>query len=331
MFVRLAKTGDLDGLVKLLDSVDGSLTTLPKDRKGMLERLEACEKSLAEPGDQQSYLFVLEEDGEITGLSAIYTGIGLDRPFYNFRVSNLTKSSPELGLRAQTDLLSVVNDYTGTTELGTLFLHPAKRGGGRGRLLSWARLVFMACHHDRFSGRVFAELRGKLDDNGQSPFWNALGRHFFNMEFDQADRVSGTSHRFISDMMPTYPIYTCLLPRDAQDAIAQINKDAGGAAGLLKTQGLRYSGLVDIFDAGLCIDAHLDNIRISQELEHAVLEDCEGKWAGKKGLVCNKGWENFRVLQSTSLMAKGNRLKLPENECAALDLAPNSPLAFYLM
>ncbi len=121
-------------------------------------------------------MFVLEDDdGEIIGTSAIYSNVGLDRPFYSYKISKITKSSPELEMRLDTEILSPVNDYTGVTEVGGLYLRPDRRGRGRGSLISLSRFLFLATHRERFPERVLAEMRGFTNDEGRSPFWDAVG------------------------------------------------------------------------------------------------------------------------------------------------------------
>ncbi|MEZ5228864.1 MAG: arginine N-succinyltransferase [Acidimicrobiales bacterium] len=76
---------------------------------------------------------------EVVGTSAIYAAVGLDRPFYNYKVTRLSKYSPEIDRRFDYTILQPSNDYAGCTEVGTLYLPEDRRGGGRGRLLSFAR------------------------------------------------------------------------------------------------------------------------------------------------------------------------------------------------
>ncbi len=265
MHVRLVRADDLEPLVELAKSADGSMTTMPTSHEGMKARID---KSLASADPNrtvdghEAYVFVLIENDRILGMSAIYAAVGLERPFYNYKVSSLSQTSPELGVRVDTRLLHLVNDYTGCSVVGTLFLHPDGRGGGRGRLLSLSRFMFMAAHRDRFATRVIAEMRGFTESDGGSKFWNAVGRRFFQLEFSDADLRSGHEFRFISDLFPTYPIYADLLPQEAQDVIGIAHPEAEPAAALLEEQGMRNRNYVDIFDAGLCLDAHIDDLEI---------------------------------------------------------------------
>lgn len=263
--VRLATAADLEGLVSLAQTADATMTTVPRTREEMAEKI-ADSVSSAKPGREvdghETYLFVLEEDGRILGMSAIYAAVGLDRPFYSYKVSSISQASPELNVRVDTSLLHLVNDFTGNSVVGTLYLHPDGRGGGKGRLLSLSRFIFMAAHRDRFGARVIAEMRGVTDPEEGSVFWNAVGRRFFQLDFSDADLRSGHEFRFISDLFPTYPIYADLLPAEAQAVIGKAHADSVPAARLLQEQGMRDHGYVDIFDGGLCLDAFIDDLEI---------------------------------------------------------------------
>jgi arginine N-succinyltransferase len=49
--------------------------------------------------------------------------------------------------------------------------------------LARSRYLFIKQHRPRFGGRVLAELRGVMDQAGNSPFWDALAGRFFGMSF----------------------------------------------------------------------------------------------------------------------------------------------------
>ncbi|MGR5543061.1 arginine N-succinyltransferase, partial [Vibrio campbellii] len=80
-------------------------------------------------------------------------------------------SSPKLGVNNVVKLLTFGNNYTGCSEICTLFLRPSFRQGLNGRLMSKCRFLMMAEHPERFSKTIFAEMRGVSDDDGNSPFW----------------------------------------------------------------------------------------------------------------------------------------------------------------
>lgn len=317
--VRLVRLDDLDGLVALLDDMDSMMTTMPADADAMAERLGQSLASLGPvsgPGDE-SYMFVLVEQGRILGLSMLYAAVGRRRPFYNYRVSQVSHYSPELGVRVDTRLLNMVNEYTGCTEFGTLYLHPDARGAGRGRLLSYARLLFIAAHRQRFAERLMAEIRGLVDERGKAPFWEALGARFMHTSFDEADLRSGNDHRFIADLMPRHPIYVNMLPDAARAAIAQPHPLSRPAAALLERSGFHYNGAVDIFDGGPCIECRAgDNLVIRRSRRQRLASGADG---GERMLLANPDLQEFAAVASRA-SATGERLCAPASALQSLAL-----------
>src|SRR5262249_36368790 len=146
------------------------------------------------------------------------------------------------------DTLFLTNDLTGAAELCSLFLQGEYRRDNNGSLLSKSRFLFMAEFPERFNPRVIAEMRGVSDEQGRSPFWEALGRHFFKMEFSEADYLSGIGQKsFIAELMPQHPVYTAFLDDEARAVIGQVHENTKPALAMLAGEGFRYNGYVDIF------------------------------------------------------------------------------------
>ncbi len=267
LLLRPVRSADLDDLYDLSLSTGGGLTTLPPDRDVLARKIAASEASFAgerEEPQEPYFLFAAEDagSGRVVGTSGIFAAVGLRLPFYSYRLLKLTQVAAEPPLKVDTHLLQLVNDFAGATELGTLFLHPDWRAGGNGALLSKARYLMMAAFPDRFADKVMAEIRGWVDETGCSPFWEAVGRHFFAMDFAEADRINGMGNQqFIADLMPKFPIYANLLPQSARDVIGRPHDKARGAVRLLEEEGFRFAGAVDIFDAGPCYEAPRGAIR----------------------------------------------------------------------
>lgn len=266
--IRPIREDDLDRLVELAASIEGGgMTTLPADRDVLAEKIrlstENFAKEITQPGPE-TYLLVLEdtETGRVGGTAAIFARIGIDKAFYTYSLTKTTHVSVELGHHNTHDVLHLVNDYIGFAEVGSLYLAPDFRQPGNGRLLARARYLLMGQHPERFPDEVVAEMRGWQDKNGISPFWEALGRRFFNMTFQEADHFSAVSNnQFIADLMPKFPVYVDLLPEEARKVIGVTHKDTVPALKLLEWEGFHYRRHVDIFDAGPCLQAQLKNIR----------------------------------------------------------------------
>ena len=77
------------------------------------------------------------QTGQVRGTCQIFTQVGQHWPFYSYRVATLTKHSEALRRTFRAEILNLVNDLEGASEVGGLFLHPGERAGGLGLLLAW--------------------------------------------------------------------------------------------------------------------------------------------------------------------------------------------------
>lgn len=267
MLFRSAVKDDLDAIHHLAEHSGIGMTTLPKDKALLEKRLAwACEsfgKTINHPRSEY-YFFVLEDTAKkcVVGTSAIESATGHDLPFYSYKLSKRTRICHSLNIRSDYEVLSLVNDNHGKSEMCTLFLEPAYRQNSNGMLLSRARFLFMAHFPHRFSPLVIAEMRGIADDLGYSPFWENVGKHFFHLPFAEADRLTiSTNKQFIADLMPRNPVYVKLLSPEAQAVIGKPHQSTVPAMNILLNEGFRYNRYVDIFDAGPTIEAPLKQIR----------------------------------------------------------------------
>jgi len=272
---------DIDDVFALSEESSGGLTTLPTSRDFLTKRIERSvadfKRDVNEPGDE-IYFFVLEDTQlkKVIGTAAIEAAAGIDGPFYTYKLGHNVRMSRELNIRKDYKSLFLSNDYQGKSEMCTLFLSEPYRRDGNGVLLSRARMMFLAEQPNRFTDIIFAEMRGFVDENGQSPFWESLGRHFFNMDFQQADHYSAvTNKQFISDLMPRQTIYVSLLSQAAQDAIGRPHDAAKPAMKILQKEGFRYREYVDIFDGGPTIEAVTQDIKTVRESRVVTLESIE--------------------------------------------------------
>ncbi len=207
----------------------------------------------------------------------VFSRVGAEWPFYSYKISSLTQTSKELDRTLRIEFLSLTSDFDGASEVGGLFLHPDLRTGGLGRLLARARYLFIAQHRARFGDRVIAELRGVMDADGNSPFWDALGAKFFGISFPEADKFNAVhGNQFIADLMPRHPVYTNLLSDEARAAIGQPHATGRAALAMLLAEGFGFDNYVDIFDGGPTVNARIDDlksIRGAREAEVAALAD----------------------------------------------------------
>lgn len=337
MLLRGVQESDLEAIYNLAEHSGIGITTLPKDKKLLKKRIQwACssfKKNVVRPINEY-YLFVLEDkkSGQVIGTSAIEASIGHDCPFYSYKISKQTRICPSLNIRSDYEVLSLVNDNHGNSEICTLFLDPSYRHHHNGLLLSRARFLFMAQFPERFANKVIAELRGVSDELGHSPFWDNVGRHFFHMTFPEADSLTiSTDKQFIADLMPRNNIYVQILSSEAQAVIGKPHPSSISAMNILKREGFYYNDYVDIFDAGPTIEANKKHIRTYHQSQLLTLKGVSDEVTGERYLISN-GNLNFKAtLGSAMINSEHHSCILSKETAELLELMPGDFLRLVLL
>lgn len=253
--VREVELTDLDSLWNLICQASAGMTSLQIDKETLNDRLERAVFAFSrttEKAEGAPYVFVMEDTttNQLIGTSCIFSKTGGYQPLYAYKIETEKVYSEILDMDTMVHSLHLIKEHNGPTEIGSLFLQPDYRGKGCGKLLSMSRFLYMAAHPKRFAAETIAEMRGFQDKNGVSPFWEAIGAHFFKIDFPRADSLSMVDKKFIEDLMPKYPIYLELLPHDALESIGQVHEQTRPALSMLEEQGFRRNNLIDIFDGG---------------------------------------------------------------------------------
>ena len=326
LVVRPAAPADLDHLLELALLSGPGFTSLPEDPDQLTERLELGRDSFSgklAPKDCW-YTLMLEETetGDVDGVGSVKAAVGLNRPFFSFRVVTNTQSSPSLGIRLEQKTLVLVNECTGWTEVGSLFLKADRRKGGAGRLLSQSRYMLIGAQPELFAESVLAELRGVFTPDGACPFWDHVAHKFFPMEFDDADRMTGsTDKQFIVDLAPRHPIYVDLLPEPARAVIGKVHPQGVPAMALLESEGFRPNGLIDIFDAGPTVCCDRDNIRTVRDARRLTARIAEEVEAELPALISTDTVAAFRAVRQRAAI-DGETVTLNRETADALKVRP---------
>jgi arginine N-succinyltransferase len=323
LFVRPARVEDVDRLHQLVQEAETGLSTLKISRDLLSERIEESVRvfnsAKARPKGQP-YVFVMEDpaSGKVVGTSAIYSKVGGFEPFYTYEIKTVVKKSKVLVVEKEIRYLELHTTHDGPTEIGSLFLSRDYQGKGNGRLLSLARFLFIAEFPERFEDDVIAELRGVVDNEGHSPLWDALGSHFFQIDYPRAETQTQENKKFIAELMPRHPIYVPLLPREAQEVLGKVHHKTEPARKLLVEEGFRYIDFVDIFDGGptyLCRTPEIRSIRDSQVL---TVSGIESQVSGSRWLVSNRSLD-FRATLGR-LAISGSSAIISEDMAALLNV-----------
>jgi arginine N-succinyltransferase len=297
--LRAARAADLEPLYEMAKLTGGGFTNLPADRKALGRKLDRAETSFAREEDtlgDELFVLVLERAGskELRGTCQLMTQVGQQWPFYSYRLTTLTQHSQELDRTVRAEMLSLVTDLEGSSEVGGLFLHPNERAGGLGLLLARSRYLFIAMHRPRFADRILAELRGIIDERGGSPFWDGVAGRFFGMNFQDADYFNAINgNQFIADLMPKHPVYIAMLSEDARSVIGVPHPSGRAAMRMLENEGFAYEGYVDIFDGGPTMTTRTDKVKSIREAHRGILTGaCLAK--GEKALIAAGRLNGFR-------------------------------------
>ena len=142
--LRPITVNDFAALKEIAIESGHGFTSLPVDDGQLQEKIDRAQSSFTKNVDKpldESYLFVLEdsESGKVIGTTAIEAAVGLSVPLYHYHLGKTVHHSPTLNVYNTVDILSMCNDYTGCSEICTLFLREDSRKGLTGRFLSRSR------------------------------------------------------------------------------------------------------------------------------------------------------------------------------------------------
>lgn len=330
LVLRSAAPDDLDALERMARASAAGITTLPADRGALADRLQRSLASFAsadQPSGEELYWFVLEDgaSGELIGTAAITASAGFADRHYCYRNETLVHASEALHTRNRVHTLHLCHALTGTTLLSSFYIEPAWERGVAAQLLSRARLLFIAEFADRFSDHIASESPGLADGDGRCPFWDAVGRRFFDMDYPQVERLAvGRSRGFIAELLPQSPIYVPLLPEEAQWAIGQLNPVAEVPFAILKDEGFESETYVDVFDGGPIVDARLSTLRTVAQSRAAPVAWGEGggRDAAAWHLVATTRRDGFRAVLARADWEGGHwRIAAEEAPRLGLDAA----------
>ena len=267
--IRPVRPEDYNQLREFARQTGGGMTNLPDDDDALRERIDFAVKSFERgataPGGEV-YMMALEDEGRILGTAGVFSAIGLKEGFINYKLIDEVHYSAEYDRTTRRTVLMPSHDFTACAEVGMLFVSPEARRGGWGKLLARARYLFIAQKPQIIADHICAELRGWRGADGEQPFWESVGRHFFEMDFVDADHHNAThGNQFIQDLMPRHPVYTVFLSEAARACIGRPHDSAKAAYDMLIEEGFEWDNYIDIFDGGPLVDAKTSQIRTIRE------------------------------------------------------------------
>lgn len=312
--VRPVRHEDLGQLVDLARQF--GLLNLPGDKKVLAQKIDRSIQSFA--GDlkkvESEYLFVLEDVEEqlVVGSSLIMAKHGNeDVPHSYFKILKRNHFSEDLGIGFIHQVLRFQLDSDGPSEIGGLLVDKIyrRRPEKLGKQISLSRFLYMALHPERFEDRVLCELTPPLTDEGRSEFWEALGRRFTGLPYQEADLLSQSHKEFIRSLFPEDDIYLCLLDAKARAVLGRVGEQTKPAQHLLESIGFEYLDEVDPFDGGPHFGADTKDIRVITEGRRVRISEFKDPSYKEKCLLGHQG-EEFRAAV-VSYDLRGEEVAIP--------------------
>ncbi len=338
--IRDAQRSDLPGLQKLARELD--TVNLPNDEKALSSLIDHSIRSFdgrVRNAFQREYLFVLEDPAKerLVGSSLIIAQHGTrDAPHIYFDVYEKEHYSQSLNKHFKHRVLSIGYNFDGPTEIGGLVVDPQYRRQDKpGKQLSYVRFLEVAMHPGRFRDRILVELLPRLEEDNRSPLWEALGRKFTGLSYQEADRLSRQNKEFIQQLFPPGEIYCTLFTQKIQESFGEVGPETAGAKAMLTKIGFRYDERIDPFDGGPHYSA------VTAEIE-PIIRFRRGKLADKPlapdaerqpgvveerlvGVERSEGRNRFRAVR-TLCRFMDTSIALPKQARALLDVAPGERL-----
>lgn len=226
----------------------------PRERTYVFALIDKRERGLGEHG----------HEGRIVGTSMVIAQLGRrGAPYIYLDVYDEEKYSASVEKHFVHTVLRIGYSYNGPTEIGGLVIRPEYRRTARlGTMISYVRFLFLAVHRDVFMDEVLAELMPPLEPDGRSHLWEALGRRFTDMTYQEADRLSKKNKEFIKALFPESPIYATVLSDEARAVLGKTGAQTRGVEKLLMRIGFRYAHRVDPFDGGPHFTARMDEVSL---------------------------------------------------------------------
>jgi len=317
----------LRALARELNSVN-----LPDDDRalqGIIDRSVGSFSGRVRNPMRRSYVFVLEDprSGRVLGSSMVIAQHGTrESPCTFFDVAEREHYSSTLDRHFRHLVLSLGFHFDGPTEIGGLVVDRAARRGAAqpGKQLSFVRFLYMAMHRGRFRETVLAELMPPLAPGGKSPFWEACGRRFTGLDYQEADKMSRRNKEFIQQLFPSTDLYATLFPPRVRASLGAVGPATAPARALLERIGFRSVNRIDPFDGGPHYEARLSEISLVRAHREALVaprpltRDAAERLVG---VSRPSGRPRFRAVRTPARLA-GELLELPAEARKLLAVTP---------
>lgn len=325
--IRSCREDDLEGLHRLAQLV--YFINLPADREIITEKIRLSLASFSgelEDKFEREYILVMEnlDDNSIVGTSMIIARHGSAKvPHMYFELKELQKYSETIHSGFIHKVLRLRFDYDGPTEIGGLVVNPSFRNhkAKLGRQLSYARFQYIKMRRRWFKNHILSELMPPLTEQGESILWEAVGRKFTNLSYQEADVLSRKNKEFVTSLFPKGDIFTCLLDGEVRDSIGRVGAGAEPVKHMLERIGFTWREHIDPFDGGPHYMAETDKVTLVKDSQKMkVARESLKRKVKEMALVAPIATNEFKCVQ-TSYEVNRHKVSLPKSTLEALGLS----------
>ena len=323
--IRAARREDSQQLLELARQF--TLLNLPAERRVIEQKIDRSVASFNGELDKADaeYMFVAEDtEAELViGSSLILAKSGTSKSAnFSFKVLKKERFSRELGIGFIHQILRLNVNTDGPTEVGGLVVDRAyrRRPEKIGRQISLSRFLYVAMEQDRFESELHSEMAPPLTEEGRSEFWEALGRRFTGMPYQEADQLSSQNNGFIQSLFPEEDIYLALLDSRARLVLGRVGEETQPALHLLNRIGFKYKEEVDPFDGGPHLGCPTKECTIVRDARRAPLKRSKTATFASHGLV-GLLRDGQYIGGASPYHLEGQEIALPEKTWVNLNLS----------
>ena len=329
LLLRDAQKSDLPRLKQLAAELD--TINLPNNLAALEALVDRSVRSFSgkiHAPLEREYLFVLEDPSSQTviGTSLVIAQHGTyEAPHIFYEVTEREHYSATLERHFRHKVLSIGYNYAGPTEIGGLVVDRPFRGRPEkpGKQLSYVRFLFIAMHRRGFREKVLAELLPPLMPDGRSLLWEAVGKKFTGLSYQEADRLSRQNKEFIKELFPASDIYASLFPERTQKVIGEVGFESKAVQQMLERIGFKYVERIDPFDGGPHYEASTAEISLVKRLRTCRVAEESLTGSGEElivGLDRDAGRSRFRAVKAP-VRIEENQVQLPKEARQLLRVA----------
>lgn len=219
----------------------------------------------AAPAGRVTQLACVDARGATLATAELDAALGLDVPRCWYQVGCMVLAATELRLFHRQRTLLLCNDHTGAAELRAIRV--GAHADAATAVEAVRRLVRAAELRLRIAGQgpgapepaLLVELPGVRTGDGGSPFWSALGAHFYAGDPAVAAQRLGPEWRsHVAALLPREPLLVSFLAPAAQAALGQAARGVDAVVEALRAEGLRSGRYVTVDDGGPVYESRLD-------------------------------------------------------------------------